>query len=155
MNKEQIMLFNLQRFCILSLFTNSLTERKVSPAYAYAWHEGAYPILHESAIWHQPFEPYFAVRCSEMEELYKYLSECSDHNHPVTFYDLEQRYEKLSDGHPGPVWGRTRLVNACRYFHLWGCFDRAFWETLVSSGGCPMEARTVLDNFEAQDVYFE
>jgi hypothetical protein len=45
MNELKAMLFSIQRFQILALFTNPNATRNVTPSYAFAWAESIYTFL--------------------------------------------------------------------------------------------------------------
>lgn len=155
MNKTSEMLFSLQRFQILALYTSTTTERTVSSSYAYAWFEGVYPLLHESALWHQPYDESFAIPSAQMKELDDYLSSAWASKKKITFYQLEDHYGIKGPKRPGQIWSQSSLILACRYLYLCGKFDATFWASLLSGSQCPMEAEAISHKFEATDVYFE
>lgn len=155
MDSTAKMLFALQRFQILALYTNSAAERTVSSSYAFAWFQSVYPVASESAPWHVPHAASFAIGRGAMKELNDFLAECWSNKSVVTFYELEDRYGIKGPRRPGPVWGQDGLIQACRYLYLYQKFDSAFWSKLLSGSQCPMEAEAISRKFEADDVYFE
>ncbi|EGV33099.1 hypothetical protein ThidrDRAFT_0777 [Thiorhodococcus drewsii AZ1] len=156
MEKTKEMLFMLQRFQILALFTNSATEKNVTPSYAFAWFDSVYPFLSESAPWHKPYADCFKVQEPELEELHSFLCDKWDANQPISFYDLESHYGIHGSSSPGPVWSRHSLRSACRYIYLLeNNFDNAFWTALCKNGHCPMEAHSITSEFGPKNIYFE
>lgn len=149
------MLFSLQRFQILALYTSTTAERTVSSAYAFAWSEGVYPLLHETASWHQPYGASFAISPLQMRDLSDYLSSVWSSKREITFYQLEDHYGIKGAKRPGPIWSQASLILACRYLYLYGQFDTDFWLDLLSGSQCPMEAEAIAHKFESTDVYFE
>ena len=105
MNETQSMLFSLQRFQILALFSNTAAERTVSDTYAYAWLQSVYPLLNESAPWHKPFAGCFAVSGARLGELKAFLYDRWCGKQPITFYELEDHYGIRGSRRPGPVSG--------------------------------------------------
>ncbi len=155
MDKVNEMLFSLQRFQIMALYTSTAAERTVSDSYAYAWAESAYPLLHESASWHKPYESSFAVSATQMKELYGFLFDVWKSKKPVTFFQMEDHYGIKGSKRPGSVWSQASLILACRYFYLYQTFDSAFWSSLLSGSQCPIEAETIARKFDAGDIHFE
>lgn len=155
MDKNTEMLFSLQRFQILALYTSTTSERTVSDAYAYAWFEGVYPLLHESAPWHQPYDQSFAIPQAQIKELYDYLSKAWAAKKKFTFFQMEDHFGIKGPKRPGPVWSQASLIRACRYLYLYEKFDSVFWSVLLSGSQCPIEAEAIAKKFETTDIYFE
>lgn len=155
MDEVKEMLFRMQRFQILTLFTNPQAERNVTPSYAFAWSESVYPFLNESADWHQPYKALFKIQEEDLEELHDLLCDKWDKKQPISFYELESHYRIHGSSSPGPVWSRSSLWKACRYFYLHRHFDQSFWSALLENGKCPSEAHSIAREFVASDVYFE
>lgn len=155
MENNTEMLFLIQRFQIMALYTNTAAERTVSSAYAYAWFEGVYPLLHESAHWHQPYDASFAIPSMQMKEIFEYLSNAWSSGRKITFYQLEDHYGIKGPKRPGPIWSQASLILACRYLYLCEKFDATFWSGLLSGSQCPMEAEAIARKFESTDIYFE
>ncbi|MES2490497.1 MAG: hypothetical protein V4607_11965 [Pseudomonadota bacterium] len=155
MDKVNEMLFSLQRFQIMALYTSTAAERTVSDSYAYAWAESTYPLLHESACWHQPYDSSFAIGATQMKELYGYLSDVWKSKKSVTFFQMEDHYGIKGSKRPGPVWSQASLILACRYLYLYQAFDSAFWSSLLSGSQCPIEAETISRKFDAGEIHFE
>jgi hypothetical protein len=149
------MLYTIQRFQILSLVSSSSAQKTVSDSYAYAWSESVYPLLNDSAAWHQAFEECFAVRRELLAELHAFLSERWDQRKPLSFYELEDHYGIRGPRRPGPDWDQARLVRACRYFYLHQQFDSEFWSGLLDGGQHPAEAEVISRKFDADSIYFE
>jgi len=155
MDKVNEMLFSLQRFQIMALYTSTAAERTVSDSYAYAWAESTYPLLHESAAWHQPHADAFAIQPAQMKELYAFLSDVWKSKKSVTFFQMEDHYGIKGSKRPGPVWSQPSLIMACRYFFLCQSFDSAFWSALLSGSQCPIEAEAIARKFDAGEIHFE
>lgn len=155
MDPIKSMLYSLQRFQILALVTSSSAQKTVSDSYAYAWSEGVYPLLNESASWHQAFEECFAVRREPLAELHAYLGERWDQKKTLSFHELEDHYGIRGSRRPGPVWDQTRLVQACRYLYLHQQFDSEFWSAMLDAGQHPAGADIIARKFDADAIYFE
>lgn len=155
MDSTAKILFSLQRFQILALYTNSAAEKTVSAGYAFAWLRGIYPLLNESAPWHQAHAASFPVGPQSMQELHDYLSGLHDQRTSVTYFQLEDRYGIKGAKRPGTIWSQQSLIDACRYLYLYQRFDPDFWTRLVSGSQCPMEAEVIRQKFDSADVYFE
>jgi hypothetical protein len=155
MNNNIEMLFSLQRFQILALYTSTAAERTVSSAYAFAWFEGVYPLLHESAPWHKPYDASFAITSAQMKEVFDHLSRTWSSKKKITFFQLEDHFGIKGPRRPGPIWSQASLILACRYLYLHEEFDVAFWSELLSGSQCPMEAEVIAQKFESTDIYFE
>lgn len=155
MDKNTEMLFSLQRFQILALYTSTTSERTVSCAYAFAWSEGVYPLLHESAPWHHPYDLSFAIPKAQMKELHEYLSAMSGSRKQITFFQMEDHFGIKGSKRPGPVWSQPSLILACRYLYLSEKFEPLFWSGLLSGSQCPMEAEAIANKFESTDICFE
>jgi hypothetical protein len=149
------MLFSLQKFQILALYTNASVERSVTDSYIFAWSEGVYPFLNESAVWHQPFESCFRISKEPLIALYDLLRERSDNKRPLTFFELEDQCGIRGPRRPGPIWDEMDLVRVCRYFYLHRQFDSAFWIALLENGQCPTVAECISEKLGADYVRFE
>ncbi|WP_163576802.1 hypothetical protein [Halomonas faecis] len=156
MSETKEMLFSLQRFQILSLFTNPAAERNVTPSYAFAWADNIYPFLNDGAPWHKPYADCFAIQEEQLDELHQFLCDRWDSKKLISFYELEDHYGVSGSARPGPVWSRYGLVAACRYIYLQEFhFDKAFWSALLENGKCPSEAHIISSPYTAEHVYFE
>ena len=149
------MLFNMQRFQILSRYTDPNVKQNFSAAYAFAWHESIYPFLNESAKWHKPYEDCFDVQEKQFDELHEFLADRCDSNKLISFYELEDHYRVQRSASNASSWSRMHLVNACKYLFLEGQFDEAFWNHLLENGKCPSEAFSIRRKFNSSNVYFE
>jgi hypothetical protein len=148
MNELKSMLFSLQRFQILALFTNASAKNNVSPSYAFAWAESVYPCLNGSAEWHKPYEECFSVREIQISELHNLLVDRWEKKDPITFYELEKRYVRDARG----AWDRSKLLSACQYIHLCKQFDSEFWAGMLKD--CPIEAHSIIKDYQVSDVSF-
>ena len=155
MDDTQEMLFTIQRFQVLSLYTSASAQSSVTDSYAFAWSESIYPFLNRTAIWHQPFEPCFAVGRSRLEELHQLLSDRWKQKQPITFFELEELNGIHGPLRPGTLWDEEDLILACRYFYLHEEFDEEFWNGLLGNGQCPADAEVIASKFDPDDVYFE
>lgn len=150
MNTTQEMLFQNQRFSILSLKVQEAEEQHISDCYGYAWYEKVYPFFHDNNEYHKPYGEFFQVSETMMDELSKFLDDNWVKKQPVSFYDLEDHYH-VRDG--ATEWDRVALLHACRYMRLNGLFDDGFWSTLCENGKSPSEASSILRKFTASDIY--
>ncbi len=155
MDKVVKMLFLLQKFQVLSLYTSTSAERTVSDSYAYAWAEGVYPLLHESAPWHQSYETAFEIKPAQIKELDTFLSVAWEAKKDITFFQMEDHFGIKGSKRPGPIWSQASLILACRYLYLYQKFDSAFWSSLLSGSQCPMEAEVIPRKFDAGSIHFE
>jgi hypothetical protein len=148
------MLFNIQRFQILALYTSG-ADRNVSDSYAYAWAEGVYPLFNESAPWHNGYEDNFKISASDIRDIHELLCDKWEAKTLVTFYDLEAELGISGASRPGPQWDRIKLMRACRYLYLQRYFDDEFWAKMLEPGRHPGEASGITRQLTANDIYFE
>ena len=151
MSATDKMLFNLQKFKVLELFTNQNAQKIFSHSYAFAWDAGVYPIGHNGCDWHVPFEETFKVSKERMEELGEFLEKLEQAGKTITFYDLEDHYNVRGGGD----WERMELVYACRYMNLCNWFGQDFWQGMVGHSNCPTESKQITRDFEPKEVSFE
>lgn len=155
MDEIKKMLFSMQRFQVLALYTSIASERTVSDSYAFAWSVGLYPLLNESADWHKAYEECFGARKAQMAELHGYLGDKTVQKSPMTFHELEDHYGVKGSRRPGPLWNQAALINACRYFYLHQQFDEDFWSALLEHGQFPAGAESISRKFDVDDFHFE
>ncbi|MGF6318771.1 hypothetical protein [Pseudomonas frederiksbergensis] len=148
------MLFNLQKFQLLTLFTSGRPGKNITPAYAYAWDNGVYPIGNDLAPWHAPYKEQFAISEEQVSELSKLLDDKWLKKEKISFYELEAHYDIQGLAHSGSEWDRGSLISACHYFFLMDWFDSDFWNGLVGHSDCPSESHSVRREFKPEDVYF-
>lgn len=148
------MLFNLQRFQLLALFANPEIERNISPAYAYAWDRGVYPLGNDGAPWHTPYAEQFRVGEAQVSELADFLDNLWTAGKKISFYELESHYDVSGASRPGSVWGRAELIAACRYFYLLEWFDEPFWTGMIGHSNCPSESKSIPRPYNPGDMYF-
>ncbi|WP_460138242.1 hypothetical protein [Pseudomonas sp. S2_A10] len=148
------MLFNLQKFQLLALFTSDRTGRNITPAYAYAWDNGVYPIGNDGAHWHEPYKEQFAVSEEQVSELAGFLDKKWRKKEKISFYELEDHYDIQGLSSSGSEWDRGTLIITCHYFYLLGWFDEDFWKGLVGHSDCPSESHSIRREFTPEDVYF-
>ncbi|UUT22108.1 hypothetical protein [Pseudomonas sp. T8] len=148
------MLFNLQKFQLLALFTSDRTGRNITSAYAYAWDNGVYPIGNDGAHWHEPYKEQFAVSEEQISELAGFLDKKWSEKEKISFYELEDHYDIQGLASSGSEWDRGTLIDACHYFYLLGWFDEDFWKGLVGHSDCPSESHSIRREFKPEDVYF-
>ncbi|MEI6848349.1 MAG: hypothetical protein WCK32_10100 [Chlorobiaceae bacterium] len=141
------------RFNILSTAINGGENWPLPSAYVYAWESGVYPLFHEHANWHLPFEDQFRISKADVEELSKYIDECWLKKKVVTFYELEQKYDVQGIYGSSSNWERSTLIYACRYMYLADLFDKPFWNSLLQNGECPSEALDVARPMKISDIY--
>ena len=148
------MLFNIQKFQLLALFTSDRTGRNITPAYAYAWDNGVYPIGNDGAHWHEPYKEQFAVSEEQVSELAGFLDKKWLQKEKISFYELEDHYDIQGLSSSGSEWDRGTLIITCHYFYLLGWFDDDFWKGLVGHSDCPSESHSIRREFTPEDVYF-
>lgn len=151
MSAAEKMLYNLQKFQILALYTSDSATKKVTESYAFAWDKGVFPIGHHGCDWHLPHEECFKIGKARVDELGDFLDSIERDGKTITFYQLEDHYDVRS----GSGWERMELVFACRYFRLNGWFSEEFWKGMVGHSDCPSESKSILRDFGADEVYFE
>ncbi len=155
MKELKEMLFSMQKFQIMSQFTNSATEKKISAPYAYAWEKGVFPILDEVAEWHKPFADVFPVQEDMLKELIEYLQERFEKEIPITYYELEEHYGIKVAHVLGGKWSRFMLAHACRYLCLHKKFSETFWVEMIEDGKSPIEMKCILREYCPEEVSFE
>lgn len=149
------MLFSMQRFQILALFSNTAAEKTVSASYAFAWTHGVYPLLNDSAPWHKAFASCFDVSHERIAGLHDWLRERWTNRETLSFYELEDHHRIRGSRRPGPQWTQASLINATRYLYLHQSFDAAFWERMLGDKQCPLEAEVIAQPFAADEIRFE
>jgi hypothetical protein len=138
MTEEQA--FTIMRVQILAMGFNPQTKNQVTDGYLFAWQESVYPYFDQAVTWHKPFADQFDIGAKPLQELWRYLDAKWRGKEPVTFYDLEDKYEVK--GYP-EFWSRERLINACRYMYLRDVFNADFWEGFLALGRYPSEASEI------------
>ncbi|MFP3847788.1 hypothetical protein [Pseudomonas sp. W5-01] len=151
MSTVEQMLYNIQKFQILSLFANDSANRTVSPAYAFAWDKNLFPVGSHGCDWHDAHEACFKIRKTQVDELAEFLDDLEREGKTISFYQLEDHYDVRS----GSTWDRMDLVFVCRYFRLDGWFSEEFWKGMAGHSDCPSESHSILQDYEAKDVHFE
>jgi hypothetical protein len=155
MSDNAKMLFNLQRFQIMSRFVDTVDARNFSPAYAFAWDKSVYPASNHGGDWHEPYKHVFSVTEAAMDELTEFLDKRWRSKQPLSFYQLEAHFDPQSRFDGAFAWDRMDLVYACRYLKLADLFDDQFWKNLVGGHDCPSESHSVNNPYTKADVYFE
>lgn len=148
------MLYNQQKFLILSRFTDESATRSFTPAYAYAWAHDLFPVGSNGAEWHRPYEHCFAIREEKIDSLAQFLDSLNLENKTITFYELEDHYDVRGSGGEYS-WDRMELIHCCRYFRLLEWFGDDFWKGLVGHSNCPSESHSIMNGYDANDVFFE
>ena len=144
-------LFNLQRFLIIQTKLNPQTSNQIPNEYAYAWYVKMYPLSNDGE-WHEDLEQYFDIRKNTVEIISKYIiDECSK-NRYYTFRELESHFKK--DGQLLDVHIRSALHCVLRYYYLKGEFSQELWTKLLESENHPIEAKSIIRNFESDDICF-
>ncbi|WP_140919142.1 hypothetical protein [Limnobaculum xujianqingii] len=145
-------LFNQQRIQILEL---GVIHNKFSNDYLFAWESGVYPFFADTdgTVLPYPHEVYktnFIVSPERVKKVFDYLCECWDNKNIPTFYELEDYFGGKYDS----VYGRGVLVDCCRYFFLHTCFDKKFWQILLTPMKHPAEAAYLASTFDRDDILF-
>ena len=149
------MLFSLQRFHVLALYCNTAAEQTVSASYAFAWSQGVYPLLNDSAPWHKPFAEYFDVGRERIAQLRELLETRASSGAPLSFYELEDHYRIRGSRRPGPQWTQASLISATRYLFMHQAFGAAVWRRLLGEKQCPLDAEVIARPFGIEDIRFE
>ncbi|WP_374380103.1 hypothetical protein [Dongia sp.] len=140
----------------LQLMAAGLTpgpRERISDAYLYAWDEEVYPLFHDAADWHKPFDTSFRVTREMLSELTSYLDDLWIKGKKIpSFYDLEGHYGVR---HGQTEWDRHALISALRYTWLSHSFDEAFWKAILAPMDHPSEAACITSPFDRdEDVFF-
>lgn len=138
------MLFSLTKFQILTTKLNPQTQSHISDEYAYAWYAGVYPFFDHDSEFVSQYSDYFDIKESVVEKVITYLDDECQKSEYHTFYDIEKHFKDTVS--------RPRLVEILRYVFLHGCFDDIFWNTLISNGNCPIEAKTITSKFDIDEI---
>ncbi|WP_425222017.1 hypothetical protein [Pseudomonas sp.] len=155
MEKLEAMLFTNQKLQLLTTYCFvDENQSFITPGYAYAWYNGVYPLFDDSADWHKPYKDFFNVTEEMIDELSSFLDQRWIDKNFITFYDLEDHYSVSGNHHPGPVWDRSSLVDACRYMYLNDMFDEHLWGKLCENMKCPTEAHSIRQEFGPSNIYF-
>lgn len=143
-------IFNLQRFQILQTKLNPSTSDCVPNAYAYAWYEKVFPILHNDEL-HEDLEKYFSVSREQINIISKRADKEWIEHRTYSFYEYEEYFQSRSS----PVNGidRITLIHSFRYMYLNGAFDKDFWAKLLEPMNHPAEASSITRKFDIEDIY--
>lgn len=144
-------LFNLQRFMILQTKINPQTSNYIPDEYAFAWYVKLYPFFNDSEI-HEDLEEFFEITKEQVDFVSKYLDDEWLEGRTYTFYELEDKFR--SRYHPENGIDRVVLLHILKYMKLQGGFDEGFWSKLLEPMKHPSEARSILREFGADDIYF-
>jgi len=145
---DHLQLLQTVRFNVLCAAITKGSAEALSDAYVYAWHEGVYPLFHESIQLQTPFAEQFAVPRNRVNELAEFLDDRWLNKSMPTFYKLEDHYDVR--GGRG-FWDRMKLIRTCRYMFLNEMFDQEFWEALLKGSDHPSEAKSITRKFHRPD----
>lgn len=143
------MLYHLQKFMILQTKLNPQTTSLISDDYAYAWYVDLYPIFQDGE-WHENVKEYFSMSEEKVENVIKYLDEEWLKERYYNFYEIEAHY-KYKDKNINV--NRDDLICILRYVFLHGGFDELFWEKLLEKGNYPIEAASIVADFDTSKIY--
>ena len=133
-------LFSILKFLMLSTKLNPQTTDQISPAYAYAWSTGVYPVLSTVSL-HEPVEDFFDVSKEKCKRVVEYLTAEELEHRCHSFYALERHFEP---------WGINRLNLICilRYLFLSGRLHDDFLSKLLGPNESPTEASMINKPFD-------
>lgn len=145
--------FLAMKFQIMTAALTPGPRERIVDAYLFAWDEEVYPLFHEAADWHKPFETSFRVTKEMLSELSKFLDDLWINGKKIpSFYELKKHYG-VSYGHSD--WDRHDLIVALRYMRLSRGFDESFWNAILEPMQHPSEAASIGRPFNRdEDIYF-
>lgn len=151
MSKELLIAtYENRRLLVLNIFLTR--PNKISAALAYAYEHRLAPIFHEEiAREHYGMDPYediYAVKADFIRAVAKHVDE-----HWLATNLDDVNFSKLENAFGGYKTNRMELVFAIRYMRLDGRFDDELYKAIVANA--PVEARSIMDAYEADDVNFE
>lgn len=148
MNIEKA-LFNIQRIQILQSKINPETSNLISNDYAYAWNVSMFPLLEFSEL-HLQYEDQFAIKKDEVDIITDFADKEWLDKKYYSFYEYEDFFVR---GEKSPIkTERYHLIAIFRYMFLRGSFDQMFWDKLVENGNCPIEAFSIVRDFDINEL---
>ncbi|SDP91303.1 hypothetical protein SAMN05428975_3546 [Mucilaginibacter sp. OK268] len=151
MSNNNRTIYNLQRFQILQTKVNPQTSDYIPDAYAYAWYDEVYPIMHESDL-SGDLSEFFKISKEQIDQITKYAdSEWLD-KRLYTFYEYED-YFSVRTANENNI-ERFTLIAVFKYVYLSGGFDDDFWKKLLEPMKHPAEAQSITSKFDKDSIYF-
>ena len=149
---ERDRLYQIARFNLLVAAKNGACA-SIDDSYIYAWENNVYPAFHDHPDLHKPFAQSFRTSALQVEEIGRRIDELWLAGKPIpSFYQLENLYDLRSER---SEWDRSKLIRTCRYMFLNKMFDDAVWGAILSRSDHPVEASSIIDDFNRQeDVWF-
>jgi hypothetical protein len=127
---------------------NPQTRDAIPNDYVYAWWVGLYPFFHDN-VWSEDLKDYFDISEEKISKVLDYLDSEWLNKKYHTFYELEDYFDVRGSGE----YSRYDLICILRYTYLHGGFDKTFWDTMVRSGDSPVEAETIIYEFDPSELY--
>jgi hypothetical protein len=124
---------------------------KIDDALAYAYTHRLAPVFHEQTMRDShggdPFEAAYAVPADFMNELFKFMDECSINGNlaDLEFYKLEEKFG-------GYKKNRIELIYAIEYARISHRFGDDVYAAIESNA--PAEANSIDSNFDPSNVFF-
>lgn len=147
--KDGKMVYSLQKYMILQTKLNPQTSALIPDEYAFAWYVNMYPFFNDGE-WHENVKEYFSISEKKVSSIIEYLdSEWLKKNY-YTYYEIE-KYFTYKDRELDI--NRNDLLCVLRYVHLHGGFDDLFWSTLLTKEEYPIEATSIVSDFETSKIY--
>jgi hypothetical protein len=150
------LLYHIWRKSIIhSFFTN--TSRDVYPdAYYFAISNEIYPYFHTGdRDENKDFDSFFNLNRDAVEELIKFLDKDFIAGNYKTFYEYEDILDVKQLTKNSPLnykFDRLDLRNVIRYCYMEGCFNKEFYEILLSD--CPSEAHRIKDDLSQIEMLY-
>lgn len=143
------MIYSLQKFMILQTKLNPQTSMQIPDEYAYAWYVGLYPFFHDNE-WHENVKEYFNISEEKVTKVIKYLDSEWLNKKYYTFYEIEKYYKYSKTDNDVT---RNDLLCILRYVFLHGGFDNMFWDRLLEKEQYPIEAASIISDFDTDKIY--
>jgi hypothetical protein len=132
-------LFSILKFLMLSTKLNPQTTDQISPAYAYAWSNGVYPVLSAVSL-HEPVKEFFDISEDKCQKVVDFLIQEADEKRYHGFYEIEDHFKSSEIN-------RLNLICILRYLFLLGRLSEGVLSNLLP-GNHPTEAMQIVKPFD-------
>jgi antitoxin MazE len=108
-----------------------------------------FPLLEFSEL-HVQYEDQFIIKKETVDIVTDFADKEWLNKKYYSFYDYEDFFVK--GGKSSIKTERYHLIAIFRYMFLRGSFDQLFWDKLVANGNCPIEAFSIVRNFDINEL---
>jgi len=134
---------------ILQTKLNPQTKESIPDEYAYAWYVDLYPIFNDGE-WHENVKECFKIGEDKVTAIITYLDAEWLKKNYYNFYEIEKYYNYMDEAEKVD---RNDLLCVLRYVFLHGGFDGVFWDKLLKNEQHPVEATSIVADFDISKIY--